>query len=342
MATATQSRPNTVNEYVRKLADLSPKEALELAIQETERQQAIAAQKAEEYRSMSEIEFDDKGRICKATMGGLWRLAQMYAGSAIVPEQYRNRPHDCFIACQMAFRLKVDPFAYMQSSYVVHGRPGLEAKLAIAMLNTSGKIKGRVKYREEKDKKTGKTIKCQAVAIDADTGEEVEATVDWEMVTKEGWAGKNGSKWMTIPDQMFRYRSATFLIRAFYPEVLMGMDLADELEDVAEPAANGNGVRTLDALADRLTGGPMTDEGLAPGELTDTEAAAMDAEEAAGKSPADQFADCTTREQVIDLHLALTNAAGTNEEATGYDALRDAAYERLSPKGKTKQTELVK
>lgn len=248
MATATTR--NTFEEYVHKLASADPATALSIALAENERQQAIASQKHEEYRTLSEVKFDTQGRIVEATMGGLWRLAQMYAGSMMVPEHYRGKPHDCFIACQMAMRLKVDPFAYMQSSYVVHGRPGLEGKFAIAMLNMSGKIKGRVRYKFEGE---GQTRKCTALATDAETGEEVSAVVDWAMVKAEKWDTKAGSKWLTIPTQMFHYRSATFLIRAYFPEVLMGINMVDELEDMGAPSRpNVQSPTSLNELADRL------------------------------------------------------------------------------------------
>jgi hypothetical protein len=48
---------------------------------------------------------------------------------------------------------------------------------------------------------------------------------------KEGWFAKAGSKWQTIPEQMLRYRAATFLIRTIAPEIGLGLHTVDELED---------------------------------------------------------------------------------------------------------------
>jgi len=56
--------------------------------------------------------------------------------------------------------------------------------------------------------------------------------VTWAMVEAEGWASKAGSKWKSIPDLMFRYRSAMFLARLYCPEVLLGMHSVDELHDI--------------------------------------------------------------------------------------------------------------
>jgi hypothetical protein len=47
---------------------------------------------------------------------------------------------------------------------------------------------------------------------------------------KEGWT-KN-PKYKTMPEQMLRYRSATWLIRLHCPEVLLGMQASEEIQDV--------------------------------------------------------------------------------------------------------------
>jgi hypothetical protein len=53
------------------------------------------------------------------------------------------------------------------------------------------------------------------------------------MAKAEGWSTKNGSKWNNMPELMLMYRAAAFLIRTYAPEISMGLQTADELEDVA-------------------------------------------------------------------------------------------------------------
>lgn len=57
----------------------------------------------------------------------------------------------------------------------------------------------------------------------------------------EGWHGRSGSKWKTIPQQMLQYRAGSWLIRAVAPELSLGMHTSEELVDVyeAEPEPNG-------------------------------------------------------------------------------------------------------
>ena len=54
------------------------------------------------------------------------------------------------------------------------------------------------------------------------------------MAKKEGWYSKNGSKWQTMEDLMLRYRAATFFGRLYTPDLLMGMQTKEELDDVID------------------------------------------------------------------------------------------------------------
>jgi len=159
------------------------------------------------------------------------RVAKIFAESQLVPQQYRGKMADCIIGVQMAMRLQVDPFMFLQNTYVVHGRPGMEAKLAIALVNTRGPFEGPIDWRFEGEPKTDAWT-CTAYAQHKVTGRPVEEELSWETVKAEGWLAKDGSKWRTMPVRMFKYRTAMNLARSYCPEVLMGMYSADELEDM--------------------------------------------------------------------------------------------------------------
>jgi hypothetical protein len=188
----------------------------------------------------------------------LQRVAQLFSASTIVPEHFQGNVSNCFIGLQMAIRLKVDPFMFLQSCYIVHGRPGIEAKLAIALANASGKFRGPIRFEIERDPRTRKPIRCTASATFKETGDVISMVVDWDMVEAEGWNKKTGSKWLTIPEVMFPYRSAMFLLRTHCPEVIMGMQSKEELEDMAAIEVESRPARiaatNLDDLAARLEG----------------------------------------------------------------------------------------
>jgi hypothetical protein len=161
--------------------------------------------------------------------GQIQRVAKLFSESDLVPEIFQGKPANCAVALQMAFRLRVDPMMLMQNMYIVHGRPGIEAKLAIALMNQRGPFTGPLQWKFEGQ---GDKKQCTCFATHRQTGEQCKQTVTFAMVKAEGWLDKSGSKWKTMPDIMFQYRSAMFLGRLYCPEVLLGLPTDDELRDV--------------------------------------------------------------------------------------------------------------
>lgn len=155
----------------------------------------------------------------------IYRLAEVMAGSQLIPPHLRGKIDDVFVALAMADQLGENPVVVMQNIYIVSGRAGWSASYMIARANRSGVFKGRISWRV-----TGKgpTLSVTALATLADTGEVVEMTADMEMARAEGWV-KN-SKYQSMPEVMLRYRSATLLIRMYAGDVMLGMHTDAELE----------------------------------------------------------------------------------------------------------------
>lgn len=161
------------------------------------------------------------------------RGAKLLAASTLVPKEFQGNLPNCTIALNMANRLGADPLLVMQNLYVVHGRPGWSAKFLIATFNQCGRFTS-VRY-EWKGQDGSKDWGCRAWATEKLTGERIEgAWITWKMVEAEGWNKRNGSKWNTIPDQMFMYRAAAWMINTHAPELSMGLSTAEELGDVFE------------------------------------------------------------------------------------------------------------
>lgn len=163
----------------------------------------------------------------------VFKLAELFAGSQLVPAHFQGKPADCFIGIQMALRLGVDPFMFLQNTYIVYGRPGMEAKLAIALINSSGTFTDPLDYEIEGENPSDASYRVRAFAVRKGTNKKVLGPwVDWKIVRAEKWDSKEGSKWRSIPGLMFQYRAATWFGRLHCPERLMGMQTVDELGDV--------------------------------------------------------------------------------------------------------------
>lgn len=166
------------------------------------------------------------------------RMAKLLASSTIVPVQYQaaKTPEalpNCIIALEMANRIGMSPLLVMQNLYVVYGNVGWLSKFLIAALNTCGRF-SPLRYEQENEGDLDKW-RCRAWAIDRTTGCPLHgAWVSMQMAKDEGWYGKAGSKWKTMPELMLQYRSAAFFQRTYAPEISMGMQTVEEISDVMD------------------------------------------------------------------------------------------------------------
>jgi hypothetical protein len=73
---------------------------------------------------------------------------------------------------------------------------------------------------------------CRAFAVERESNLElVGALVTINMAKIEGWYGKSGSKWKTMPEQMLQYRAGAFWCRTYAPEIALGMHTSEEIQD---------------------------------------------------------------------------------------------------------------
>lgn len=167
------------------------------------------------------------------------RIGKAFAASTLVPAQYQGNLANCIVALEMANRMGASPLMVMQNLYIVHGNPGWSSKFLVASFNQCGRFSA-LRY-EFVGKPGTKDWGCRAWAVEKVTGEKlVGATITVDMADKEGWSTKSGSKWKTMPEQMLMYRAAAFFVRAYAPEISMGLRSVDEIEDGVIDAAPGS------------------------------------------------------------------------------------------------------
>lgn len=161
------------------------------------------------------------------------RMATPLASSDMVPKAYQGKIGNCLIALEMANRLGASPLMVMQNLYIVHGTPSWSSKFLIACFNTCGRF-SPISYEDNISTETDKKKwYCRAKSVSKETGEQLTGTtITWEMVEKEGWATKDGSKWKTMPEQMMKYRAAAFFIRTVAPEISFGFHTTEEVLDM--------------------------------------------------------------------------------------------------------------
>lgn len=180
----------------------------------------------------------------------LLTVAAQFSKSQLVPQHFREKPADVFIALHMAHRMGCDPILVLQNLYTVHGTPGWKTQFVIAQANLARAFGSPIRWRVEtngeplKFKRKVKNSRGEvsfveavapnltvtAYAADKETGEELSMSVTMQQAIEEGWA--ENPKYSTLGDLMLRYRSAALLVRLYAPQVMLGVPTIEEVEDV--------------------------------------------------------------------------------------------------------------
>ena len=155
-----------------------------------------------------------------------FKVAQYLSQSNLIPQQYQGKAEDCAIALDMADRMGVSPLMVMQSLYVVKGKPSWSGQACMSFI--------KAKYGEAEPVYTGQrgtdTRGC-FVRVTKPDGTVIEGTeVTIGMAKAEGWT--SNKKWINMPELMLAYRAAAFFARVYCPEILMGVAVKGEIEDI--------------------------------------------------------------------------------------------------------------
>lgn len=200
------------------------------------------------------------------------RMAKMLAASDMVPDTYKGNVGNCVIALEISSRIGANILAVMQNLYIVYGKPAWASKFLIALINASKRFNGLRFILSG----SGDDWGCVAWSNDANGNRLEGPRVTIGMAKAEGWHGKNGSKWKTMPELMLQYRAATYFSSLYAPDLSLGIPTQEEIIDIQAvevkepkksrfeiPAETVNSdLPEVDPLAESLKGSPVTIEQL--------------------------------------------------------------------------------
>jgi len=160
-----------------------------------------------------------------------YKIANLLCKSNLVPQAYKGNPVDCMIAMEMTQRTNFPLLMVMQNLYIIQGKPSWSGQFCTAVVNASGRFSPLEFVQLTNEDGSLKGYYAQATRLA--TGKLCTGSpVTWDMVKDEGWYSKSGSKWKTMPDLMFHYRAAAFFVREHCPDLLCGLQTAEEVQDV--------------------------------------------------------------------------------------------------------------
>jgi len=184
----------------------------------------------------NEVQVQHRGRKFEVAreivpMADQITLAKQLAMSPIVPAAYQRNEGSCYLAVDMAMRMGVSPLFLMQNLHIIQGKPSLSGQFIAALIRSTPSFRNvRLVYVGTPNTDTwGAYVTAEKTS----TGEEVKgATITIKTARAEGWMTKNGSKWITMAEMMLAYRAYTWFGRQHAPELLMGLQSSDEIEDI--------------------------------------------------------------------------------------------------------------
>lgn len=177
------------------------------------------------------------------------RMCRCLASANMLPQHFQGEQNigNCMIALEIAHRGQLPVMEVLQNLVLVKGKISWFASYLIGRVNSCG-LYSTLDWESENDG-TDKW-RMRAYTTELKTGKTLTGSwVTLQMSKDEHW----GDKWKTMPEQMLRYRSAAFWVRAFAPNIGMGIKDQYEVEDIAfeevKPADNPDEAEKKNAAA---------------------------------------------------------------------------------------------
>lgn len=166
------------------------------------------------------------GNFAFRSMNEIMEFAKVMAIAGIaIPKHLRDNAGACLAVAIQSSEWQMSPFAVANKSYSVNDRLAYEAQLINAVILRRAPIVGRflVDYSGDAEKR-----RCKVTVNLRDGG-----TVEYESPEIGKITVKNSPLWKSDPDQQLFYFASRSMCRRHFPDVLLGIYTADEMEDMA-------------------------------------------------------------------------------------------------------------
>jgi hypothetical protein len=187
---------------------------------------------------------------------GAWRISQAVVAAQMAPKSLKTI-EACAVAILHGLEIGLTPMNALQSIAVINGRPSLWGDGAIGVIQASGLIEDQDEHFEGDEN----TDNFKAVCILKRKGKARPYVGEFSIADarKAGLLGKEGP-WQGYRKRMMKMRARAFAMRDGFSDVLKGMSVAEEQEDVdratVAPAIDDGGGPPAPTPANDDGGGP--------------------------------------------------------------------------------------
>lgn len=178
--------------------------------------------------------------------------AKLIAESGMVPKSFQGRPQDVLVAVQMGAELGLPPTQALQNIAVINGRPSVWGDAVLAIVKASPLCE----YVHESFDEASKTAVCTTKRRGDD--KEVTQTFSFEDAKQAGLLGKSGP-WAQYPKRMAQMRARAFAVRDAFPDLLRGIAVREEQQDIVVEKDITPQTSRTDTLLNKLKKEPEPD-----------------------------------------------------------------------------------
>lgn len=190
--------------------------------------------------------------MCFRNLGGdAMNYAQAIAKSNFCPKDYRHKPDDVLVAIQMGLEVGLKPMQALQNIAVINNRPCLWGDSVLAIIQTSGQLED-IEEKLEGDLEKDAIATCIVKRKGMKSG--IKRTFSIVEARKARLLSKPGP-WQDYRGRMLQMRARGFALRDGFADVLKGLNIREEVEDIPmEKESNSptHNSQTLDILRKQI------------------------------------------------------------------------------------------
>lgn len=194
------------------------------------------------------------GGFTPPTVADAWKMAKMLAQSGLVPTALRDKPSDVLVVLMTGRELGLPPMTSLRSLHVIEGRVQMAAEMMVARCKARPDICRYFQMIESTlDHAVYETLRAGAPK-----------PTRYEYTIRDAMAAQllGKSNWKSSPRAMLRARASSGLARIEYPDLVAGLIIEDEIEEVqmtSERMAGAMAGTVEDTLARRIQEGEAVD-----------------------------------------------------------------------------------
>jgi hypothetical protein len=163
--------------------------------------------------------------LAPANFEQLMQFADIVSNSGMVPRDYIGKPGNVVVAVQMGVEIGLKPMQSLQNISVINGRPSVWGDALLAIVKSSKACE----FIIEEISEDGKVATCEVKRVGESKSQK--RTFSMEDARIAGLLGKDN--WKKYPKRMLQFRARAWALRDVFPDILQGMQVAEEMEDWA-------------------------------------------------------------------------------------------------------------